>query len=504
MVRRLLIVFAVVSIASLTGVPGGQASGRVSRSAGPNILPVDGALYGAYVEPDFHNGLDRRTADAFFEGIVGRPMAIERVYYTWDQVWPNADDYWSRDQGRTLYLSWNGATGDGSEICDWRGIGNGLYDARIHEQAANAIAFAAPMIFSFNHEPTNAPPWHRSCGTGADYIAATRHIHDVFVADGVTNLLYAYTSTALSFDHGRGDEFYAGNDVIDIIAVDGYNWFNCSFHNGPWREFSEIFDSFYAYGLSKGTPMVIAEYGTGEDTADPNRKAQWFTNAIAQAKAWPEIKGLSYFDVGVGGSCDRYVDTSPQSLAAFQGLALDPYTNPPVPMTPVTVADFSFSPNSANPSMGAGVTWTFNGPSNHTVTDSSGMGLYDSGSQGAGATFKYFFLSAGNYKYICTIHPTQMKGWIRIKPTAIPPSGGVSTTFTVTWAADKAPAGFVFDIQIKRPGGNWTTWLSDQTNQNGSFVPDQGTGTYQFRGRYRNTVSSKATAYSPAVLIVVS
>lgn len=504
MVRKLLVVIAAVSIAALAGVPASQAGGPIHKAAAPDILPANGALYAAYVEPDFHNGADRRTANAFFETVVGRPMAVERVYHTWDVVWPDAEDYYSRDQGRTLYISWNGGTGDGTQYCNWSDIANGLWDTRIHEEAANIIAFASPMIFSFHHEPNTAPPWHRSCGSGADYQAAWRHIHDVFVADGVTNVLYAFTFTALGFDHARGDEFYPGNDIIDVIAADGYNWFNCSFHNGPWREFDEIFDTFYAYGLSKGKPMYVAEYGSGEDPADPNRKAQWFSNAMNTVKQWTEIKGLSYFDVGTGGSCDRYVDSSPLSLASYQALAFDPYTNPPVPMFAASVGDFAFSPNNVNPSLGGGVQWTFNGPSSHTVTDNTGMGLFDTGAQATGATFKYFFLSAGNYKYICTIHPTLMRGFVKVKPTAAPPTGGIATSFIVTWAADHAPTGFVFDIQIKRPGGNWTPWLSAQTVQSGTFVPDQGIGTYQFRARYHSTVSGKASAYSPAVSIVVS
>jgi plastocyanin len=504
MIRRITVLLAALMLASLAAPLAGHAAegARDTRLAGPDILPEDGALFAAYVKPDEHNGLNRRTAVTNFEALVGRQIAVERVYHEWNDVWPMADDYWSRDQGHILYLSWNGATNDGTEYCDWSDIANGVWDARIHEQAANIIAFGSPMIFSFHHEPNTAPPWHVSCGTGEEYKAAWQRIHDIFVGDGVTNVLYAFTFTAQGYDKGRGDEFYPGNSIIDVIAADGYNWFNCPFHPGPWREFEQIFDSFHAFGLSKGKPMYVAEYGSGEDPADPNRKAQWFTNGIAQTKLWPEIKGLSYFNVG-GADCARYVDTSPQSLSAYQALGADPYANPPVPMRAVGVSDFSFDPAIVVPSLGGGVTWTFNGPSNHTVTDNSGMGLFDSGSQGVGATFKYFFLSAGSYKYHCTIH-TSMNGTVKVKPTAVPPTGGVGTTFTITWAADKAPTAFVFDVQIKGPGGTWKNWKMGQTGQSATFVPDQGTGTYQFRGRYKDTVNSKATGYSAAVNIVVS
>src|SRR5262249_27405872 len=152
---------------------------------GPDILPATGALWGAYLAPDEHNGFDHNTAWTNFEALIGRSMDVERVYYNWDDLWPTAEDAWSRDQGRTLYISWSANSNDG--VCTpWRDIANGLYDADIDTRAAGIVAFGAPIIFAFHHEPTNKPPAGGSCGDGADFQAAWRHIHDRFIADGAT------------------------------------------------------------------------------------------------------------------------------------------------------------------------------------------------------------------------------------------------------------------------------------------------------------------------------
>ncbi|MFL5791243.1 MAG: hypothetical protein ACJ76A_07025, partial [Actinomycetota bacterium] len=68
--------------------------------AQPSIFPTSGALFGAFVQPGSHTGPDRRSALTSFESLVGREIAIERVYYFWDQAWPTADDAWTRDAGR--------------------------------------------------------------------------------------------------------------------------------------------------------------------------------------------------------------------------------------------------------------------------------------------------------------------------------------------------------------------------------------------------------------------
>ena len=53
-----------------------------------------------------------------------------------------------------------------------------------------------------------------------------------------------------------------------------------------------------------------------------------------------------------------------------------------------------FDPASATVRMGGTVTWTW-GSSNHSISDSSGLGLWDSGVLGAGSTFSFTFVGAG-------------------------------------------------------------------------------------------------------------
>lgn len=479
------------ALASATGLP---------NYSGPVVLPTNGAIFGVHLSLDDHNGNTRQESMANFEALVGRPMGEDRVFYLWDDAWPTADDWSDVAAGRLLYISWDAGTRDGGCV-QWGDIASGRYDATIDAQA-DAIRGLPPFIFSFGHEPMTAVPKHISCGTYADYINAYRHVHDRFVADGITNVTYAFTVTAQSFTKQNAENYYPGDDVVDLIASDGYNWFGCDFHPGPWRTFQQVFQDMYGFGVQHNKYMWVAEYGTGEDPSNVNAKAQWFSDAGDQLKRWPLIKGVSYFNVG-GGDCARYVDSSPESLASFQSLGDDPFTNPPMIVKKGTVQDFSFAPKTITAQQGVATTWTFNGPSNHTVTDDTGLGLFDSGSQAPGATFTYFFLAAGNYKYHCTIN-SSMVGKVNVPVLVSPLSGNTTTTFTVTWAADHAPTGYSFDVQIQRPGASWTTWLTGQTLDDGTFVPDAGTGTYSFRARYHLTGTSSTSQWSNPVSITVS
>jgi hypothetical protein len=63
----------------------------------------------------------------------------------------------------------------------------------------------------------------------------------------------------------------------------------------------------------------------------------------------------------------------------------------------------------------------------------------------------------------------------------------------------------VYDVQIKRPGNTaWFNWKMGVTTMSATFVPDGGTGTYQFKAHIKKTSNGKSSNYSAAVSIVVS
>ena len=181
--------------------------------------------------------------------------------------------------------------------------------------------------------------------------------------------------------------------------------------------------------------------------------------------------------------------------ATFQGTSV----------STVTVSDFQFLPKNVFPPIGGEVRWNFVGPSIHTVTDNTGMGLYDSGSLAAGSSFSYAFVSAGNYTFRCSIHPNQMRGSVQI-PVAVSPTGGqVVTPFAITWASGPPPSGYVYDVQIRRAGSTtWQFFRQSAVTTSASFTPDAGVGTYSFQARIRHVASGRAAAFSTPISISVT
>jgi plastocyanin len=175
---------------------------------------------------------------------------------------------------------------------------------------------------------------------------------------------------------------------------------------------------------------------------------------------------------------------------------------PSVVAATVTVQDFSFTPMTAKGGQGKQILWSFKGPSNHTATDKSGMGLFNSGVHEAGSSYSFLFIGAGRYAYHCSIHPS-MTGTVSV-PIKVPASGHVGTPFLVTWSSVRAPAGFVFDVQVKKPGAlRYVAFKKGVVARRAYFTPGKK-GTYRFRARIRRPAIPAASGYSASRAVSVS
>lgn len=81
----------------------------------------------------------------------------------------------------------------------------------------------------------------------------------------------------------------------------------------------------------------------------------------------------------------------------------------------VDMEGIEFVPERVSVRAGQRVRWTNQDSTTHTVTKVSGPGPdFDSGEIGANGTYEYTPLQRGVIKYMCEIHPDQMRGKISV------------------------------------------------------------------------------------------
>ena len=201
-------------------------------------------------------------------------------------------------------------------------------------------AYGVPIYFAFNHEPESSAS--SDMGTAADFIAAWRKVHDVFLAHDVTNAKFIWIMTAYSFSVGSqagnyAPKWFPGDQYVDAMGIDAYNWYTC--HTGgdnPWKSLEQIIKPFRDFGAAHpDKELWLTEWASTEDLARPARKAQFFTDAQALFKRpdYAQFQGISYFDK-VQGTCKWVTDSSATAQAAFTVMATDPFYGGSIPPPP--------------------------------------------------------------------------------------------------------------------------------------------------------------------------
>jgi beta-mannanase len=320
---------AVTALLLLAGLAGAlTVSARAfppARSPSQAPLTPSAAWLGASVQPASFGRQAQQAAVLELEGQIGRRLAIDHTDVAWGTGlgWRPAWDV-SLDRIPLITI---GNGGDTTEVAQ------GRHDVYLRRLSEAVRQLGKPVFLRYAHR-IDLPSERSWVGTPAAYVAAWRHVHQVFAGLPVS---WVWTPTAAAFAGDAADGFYPGDDYVDWIAADGYNAFGCN-PQRRWAELSEVFGDFYAWGSARGKPLMIAEAGSTEDPANPDRKAAWFDNAARQlATEMPNVQALVYLDAGkdAGVACDYRVDTSARSLAAFRRLAQDQHfqTRPLPPTT---------------------------------------------------------------------------------------------------------------------------------------------------------------------------
>jgi plastocyanin len=152
----------------------------------------------------------------------------------------------------------------------------------------------------------------------------------------------------------------------------------------------------------------------------------------------------------VGPSPRREVRTIAGVAALCATLALFTAASARAAGAAVSIVDFAFQPNTVTVEAGSSVTWTVtraNDP--HTVTPFDPPNAFvGSGLLRQGDTFVVAFKAPGTYRYVCSIHPEQMRGTVVVTAAATPappaatpsPSPIPTPTPSPTQTASTAPA----------------------------------------------------------------
>jgi hypothetical protein len=297
--------------ASTTG--GANTSGATTTGGvggGGGLVPAQGALLGVFTPAQSQAELQAT------ESQIGRSWAIHLGYFDW------SFDYAAFAQadiaaGRIPYITvepWD-VTLDA--------IASGSQDSIIQSRAAGVKSLSGKIMLRFAHEMNGDwYPWGGAengadASASAKYVAAYRHIHDLFAAAGVANVVWVFCPNvdsvpADSWNHWAN--YYPGDAYVDWMCYDAYNWSTDTFASMTSRIYDEL--------AAKNKPILL-----GETSTQDVEKANWINQIVpAMQTQFPMLRALVWFHVNK--EEDWRYDSTADSFAAFVNMATDPYFNP--------------------------------------------------------------------------------------------------------------------------------------------------------------------------------
>lgn len=233
-------------------------------------------------------------------------------------------------------------------------ISNGVYDASILRYANDARDWGEPIRLRFAHEmiqdnihnncqgqPT-CPEWYPWQDQPTDYVNAFRHVHDIFQSAGATNVQFVWSPNNYPFDLAIVQQYYPGPGYMDWLGMDGYNRGNQDGKPGwpDWQWFDDLFYNIYHTFVDHkdifgDKPIMVGEFASCEagpyDLAGQT-KAAWIQNTFDRIKSPDYAAVHSFYWFQINKECNWRVDSSPQSLIAFQtAMSSSDFVGHPIP-----------------------------------------------------------------------------------------------------------------------------------------------------------------------------
>lgn len=265
-----------------------------------------------------------------FDQAAGKNPSIVMFWRDWASDSGSIDPTWLSNiaaRGSTPMITWSPANWSGdSSSYTLANITNGMFDSYIRSTADTLRNYHGTVLLRTMHEFNGNWYTHWS-GNPSGYVAAWRHIHDIFVAEGATNVEWVWCPNTFWTGSLATDPsaYYPGSTYVDWVGLDGYN-------RSDWgyMSFSKIFSYAVNQLASYGKPIMIAETASGEFSDGGVKKSQWISDAFQTGiPSLPAIKAVLWFNEDKTASescpCSWPVNTTSAAQAAFTGAVASSY-----------------------------------------------------------------------------------------------------------------------------------------------------------------------------------
>lgn len=286
-----------------------------------NLLSASQKTWGVYQiywnPAQFEDGLDQQIAqfDAtpdyvlFFRDIHpgrGFPTAPVEICHNRDITPVISVEFWH----------WGKADENGRPWLDV--VNSGELDAYWRKWAQDAKVVDGPVIMRLGFEMNG--DWFAWGQQPKAFIAAWQRIYRIVRNEvGADNVQFMFSPNVL-WDASKPlqaiELYYPGDDYVDLLGLDGYNFGDHHSKWHRWTSYEAIYEASIAFMAQSDKPLFIAEIGC----ADGPRKAEWMAQFLTSFKEDKRLHGFIYYNYADGKNNEPNwrLDSDPESERIFK------------------------------------------------------------------------------------------------------------------------------------------------------------------------------------------
>lgn len=265
-----------------------------------------------------------------FEEKIGTKVAIANIYSEWaylsnPRLIPQLEEISSN--GWTPMISSNPYFFDGclkqSESL-YKTIASGSCDEFLKAVTLNLKSYQKPLFFRFAWE-MNQPTIYWSVkyvkSEPQDFVNAWKHFHQIMKAQNTDNVIWVLAFNTRNSVSTPIAQLFPGDEYIDWVGIDGYNWGNTHSWSG-WQTFNSVFSKSYEELIAlTDKPVMISEVnsapsGTGGDKTD------WLKDMlnVQIPEKFPKVEAVIIFneDKSEDEKIDWRMEKSPEYISILK------------------------------------------------------------------------------------------------------------------------------------------------------------------------------------------
>ena len=202
----------------------------------------------------------------------------------------------------------------------YKTVAEGECDDFLREAAKNLRSYNKQVFFRFAWE-MNLPQMYWSVqfmkSNPSDFKSAWRRLYTIFQEEKAENVIWVLSFNTSNSKTIPYKELYPGNDYVDWVAIDGYNWGNSQDWSG-WTSFNSVFRSSYnELTAITSKPVMLSEVNSAPG---PN-KPEWLRDMLAVQipQNFPNVSAVIFFNENKteGEDVDWRIEIHQENLSAL-------------------------------------------------------------------------------------------------------------------------------------------------------------------------------------------